>query len=167
MTAAARSTVAWCQAQVGTQEQPPGSNRGPGIEEWQREFGDWMIGQPWCGAFLGYALRRVAGVAVPAKIVWVPHVREWAQRGSHGFVSWSEWDAGRLGDLVLLSVEAEGEIDHMGIHVGAEVLLGGETHILTVEGNTPSGEGGTEGVYTRARPRSAVVGFARPAYGHG
>jgi len=104
-------------------------------------------------------------VEVPDQIVWVPHVMEWARHGRDGFVSWSGWGAGRLGDLVLLSVEAGGEIDHMGIHVGKTVQLGGETHVLTIEGNTSSGQGGTEGVYARARQRSAVVGFARPAYG--
>jgi hypothetical protein len=175
---AARRTIGWHLPVLGLiaigyaylADFMPGPFRGPpknldDIVANQYLGTDGMIGQPWCGAFLGYALRHVAGVEVPDQIVWVPHVMEWARHGRDGFVSWSGWGAGRLGDLVLLSVEAGGEIDHMGIHVGKTVQLGGETHVLTIEGNTSSGQGGTEGVYARARQRSAVVGFARPAYG--
>lgn len=37
---------------VGIHETPPGSNRG-GSEKYQRPYGSWMVGQPWCAAFVG------------------------------------------------------------------------------------------------------------------
>lgn len=37
---------------VGISESPPGSNRG-GSEKYQRPYGSWMVGQPWCAAFVG------------------------------------------------------------------------------------------------------------------
>lgn len=50
-------------------ERPSGSNRGP-VERYQRAWADWMVGQPWCGAFLAWVYDRAgvddAGLAHPS-----------------------------------------------------------------------------------------------------
>ena len=38
---------------AGVMEIPPGSNRGPEIDEWAREFGS-PPGSPWCALLLGH-----------------------------------------------------------------------------------------------------------------
>jgi hypothetical protein len=38
------------ESQIGIHESPMGSNEG-GCEKYQRPWGTWMVGEPWCGAF--------------------------------------------------------------------------------------------------------------------
>jgi hypothetical protein len=58
MTAAER-VIAAAARHVGVTESPPGSNRGPWIDRWQRRWG--LLGQPWCGMFVS-AVYAEAGV---------------------------------------------------------------------------------------------------------
>lgn len=50
-----------CLAAVGELEDPPGSNRGPAVERYQRGFqnryGETYIGDKWCGLFAEYQAR--------------------------------------------------------------------------------------------------------------
>jgi hypothetical protein len=39
--------------QIGIHESPKGSNKG-GCEKYQKPWGSWMVGQPWCGAFVAW-----------------------------------------------------------------------------------------------------------------
>jgi hypothetical protein len=55
----AAQVIAKARRYLGTAETPPGSNRGPDIDRWQRFWG--MSGQPWCGMFAD-AMFREAGV---------------------------------------------------------------------------------------------------------
>jgi hypothetical protein len=41
------------ESQLGVHEDPMGSNRG-GCEKYQKPWGSWMIGEPWCGAFVAW-----------------------------------------------------------------------------------------------------------------
>lgn len=65
MTANQR-VVATAARYVGVRENPPGSNRGPLIDKWERYWS--MIGQPWCGMFASAVLREadVTDVSHPA-----------------------------------------------------------------------------------------------------
>lgn len=42
------------EGEVGVHESPMGSNTG-GCEKYQRPWGSWMVGQPWCGAWVGWS----------------------------------------------------------------------------------------------------------------
>jgi hypothetical protein len=158
---AAERTVAWCRAQLKTRESPMGSNRGPTITRWQAEFGNPGGGWPWCGAFVGYALRHSGGVAVPAGVVYTPNILAWARSGTAGFEGLHKWDNARPGDLVLMRFPggSRDPVHHVGIYEGKGV---------TIEGNTSSGVAGSQdnggGVYRRKRPASMIVGCARPRY---
>jgi hypothetical protein len=157
---AAQRTVAWCRAQVKTTESPPGTNRGPKITHWQAEFGNPRGGWPWCGAFVGYALRHHGGVAVPAGVVYTPNIYAWARSRTAGFEDFYEWKDRQLGDLVLFKFSSGGDIvQHVGIYAG---------NGITIEGNTSSGSAGSQdnggGVFERNRNGQDVVGCARPRY---
>jgi hypothetical protein len=41
------------EGQIGIHESPWGSNKG-GCEKYQKPWGSWMIGEPWCGAFVAW-----------------------------------------------------------------------------------------------------------------
>jgi len=57
------------EGEVGVHESPWGSNRG-GCEKYQKPWGSWMIGQPWCGAFVAWVWDRAGmdgmGLADPS-----------------------------------------------------------------------------------------------------
>ena len=152
-------TLRWCAAQVGTSESPPNSNRGPKVSKWEREFG--MDGQPWCGAFVGYALRHLAGIPVPGGIVYTPNIANYARAHTGGFAGFYKWTERQPGDLVLFKFPgvSRDPVDHVGI------LDGDGQH--TIEGNTSTGTGSQNNggvVARRDRGGNDVVGCARPRY---
>jgi hypothetical protein len=155
-----KGTLDWCRAQVGTTESPAGSNRGPLVSRWERDFH--MDGQPWCGAFVGYGLRHVAGVQVPDGVVYTPNIIGYARAKTGGFEGWYSWSRRKPGDLILFKWPgvSSAPCDHVGI------LDEDGNH--TIEGNTSSGSSGSQnnggGVYRRARGNGNVVGCARPRY---
>lgn len=149
----------WAAAQVGTVENPAGSNRGGKITEWQMYFGLWLVGLAWCGVFVGRALAH-AGVPVNFRVASVAAIEDDAKAGRNGFKLWRGAREGRAGDAVILFGR--------GIHVEliAKRVAGG---YITYGGNTsPEGGGGSQsnggGVYRRFRPYSQVHGIAVPDY---
>ncbi len=138
-------------------ESPPGSGRGPEIDEWQKAC--CVLGYPWCGAFVAAAL-RVAGLSVPWQIVWTPLLLEWARKGEHGF-RFHHWAERAAGDLVLFKFGgSEREVDHVGL---LDIDL---RH--TIEGNTSADGTGAQGsggvVARRDRAGTGAVGCARPRW---
>lgn len=151
----------WALKQVGAHEVPAGSNRGPKITPWQEHFGEWLVGEPWCGVFVGMAIERAEG-DVTSRVASVALIEDDARGGTNGFSEWlTTHAAARRGDCVVLFGR--------GVHVGLVLdvdLKAGVVH--TVEGNTSAGTVGSQdnggGVYTRSRPFTAVRGYARPTY---
>lgn len=153
----AKASVKWALSQVGTVERPAFSNRGPKVSAWQRNFG--MDGQPWCGAFVGTAL-KAAGLKPSNRIVYCPYIVEDAKRRRGGYKGFYAWSQRQEGDLVLFRFPgSSATADHVGIYIG---------NGKTVEGNTSPGAGGNQsnggGTYVRTRPSSTIVGVARPRY---
>lgn len=72
-------------------------------------------------------------------------------------------DALRKGDIVYFDWDGSGDCDHVGI-----VESVGSSRITTIEGNTSSGNSGSQsngdGVYRRYRTRSQIAKAIRPAY---
>lgn len=151
----AATAVAWALAQVGQHEQGF-ANRGAWVDTLQREFG--MFAQPWCGAFVGKAL-RLAGVPVPDGIVYTPNIVAWAKTGLNG---WSWHTTPEKGDLALFKWPGVSRdvCDHVGLVVG--------DGRKTVEGNTSAGAGGSQndggGVFLRDRGGFGCIGYARPPF---
>ena len=147
----------WAAQQVGTVESPPGSNRGGRITRWQKALGPWLVGQPWCGVFLGAMLSHV-GVPISARIASVAAIEDDAVAGRNGLAGIRE-GRGRPGDLVILF----GRGKHVEVIVKAT-----KAGYQTIGGNTSAGDAGSQanggGVYKRVRPLKDVYRVVVPAY---
>jgi len=155
---AADRVVAWCVSKIGMTERPANSNCGPEIDVWQKEFG--LHGDFWCGAFVGYPLRKVAAIPIPNSVVFTPSIISMAKTRTGGFEGWHAWSDRKPGDLVLFKFPgvSRDPCDHVGIYAGDDE---------TIEGNTSSANGSQNnggGVYRRKRPANVIVGCARPRY---
>jgi hypothetical protein len=132
---------------VGIREQ--GSNRGPAVEQIQREGGG-RPGDAWCAEFcaamLGRACREL-GVPVPFRIS--PNVdRIGVEAQAAGRLN----DAAQAapGDLLLLGRAAGGRPDYFHVGIVESSPGGGVLH--TIEGNTnDNGSANGNGVYRKVR----------------
>lgn len=158
----------WAVDQLGTTERAPASAPADGrhnrIDAWQREFG--LSGVAWCGCFVGYGLRVIAGIAdIDHRIVWVPFIREDARAGRHGWSCLVPAVDAVPGDVAILCWNAEGEPEHTGFVIANDPV---RRVMRTIEGNTRSGDDGDQsrggGVFERLRPYDCVVACARPRY---
>lgn len=158
-----RNALNLALAAVGTVERPADSNTGPQIDVWQRTFG--IHAQPWCGAFVG-AMVNAAGAHVSARIVYTPYIYADALAGNNGLecVVWKDTFAFGLAhsaDLVLFDFGAGG-IKHVGM---LRRPWTGKGPLLTVEGNTSFGNGGSQdnggAVALRERDVSLVHSIVR------
>lgn len=152
-----QAALSWARAQIGTKEQPPGSNRGPLIDQWQRLCQ--VFAAPWCGCFVNRAL-MAAGFPAQPWLRFCPWIEQKAKAGEGG---WSWHSEPRAGDLILYGAR---EAQHVGI-------VDDPSKHSTVEGNTSSGNAGSQdnGGMVAARMRDwsspgfPVRGFARPPWG--
>lgn len=164
------AAVMWALKQVGTAEQPAGSNKGPKITQWQVDSGyTWVpgaaAGVPWCQCFANAA--AVAGGAPQLKTGYTPAVL--AGTGDFKRIPESQAEAG---DMVFFKWPgvSNDSCDHVGILTAPARSTG--SVVTTVEGNTSPGTAGSQnnggGVYHRsgatARPKSLVAGYVRVPY---
>lgn len=81
----ARGALKLAKSLVGVSEHPPGSNRGPKIDAWNRD-----VGTPpgpeayWCGAFVHHLLRSVGF----PRMTWMAYCPYIEQRAKAGFDGW-------------------------------------------------------------------------------
>ncbi len=127
--------LATAVSELGVTEDPPGSNAGKRVEEYQRVVG-LKKGAPWCAAFFAWC-----GVQVLAKDWPVPLVGGCASLGD-----WARKNAvlvyrPQVGDAFLLHFPKLGRFAHVGLITEAQDAEG---KYGTVEGNT-SGGGSREG----------------------
>lgn len=146
-------------AKAGTKEHPPGSNSGPSVTRWQKACaggGSWLYRQPWCGVFCWNMLDHAGVKDLTSRMASVALIEDDARTGRYCYSAWTtNPGAVHKGDLVVLFGR--------GVHVELVLYVsGGLVH--TVGGNTSAGTTGSQsnggGVYRRARPMSAVRGFA-------
>lgn len=162
------AALRWAAQWVGKTERPPGSNRAPwGLTEWQQNLGSWLVGQPWCGVFVGTALKHAGVKGITSRVAGVILILEDARLGRNGFkkivyrrsTGEGSLSKAKPGDAVGLF----GESTHVGL---IEAVGDGGFH--TIEGNTSPGNVGSQsnggGVFRRFRPFSDVAYVARPAY---
>jgi hypothetical protein len=158
-----KAALRYARKQIGVTESPPGSNRGPLIDKWNR-----AVGTPpgpnafWCGAFANACLVAAGFTPKP----WMKSCIQIEQHARGGVEGWSWHASPEPGDLVLYS--EKGVAGHVGV---VERLEGGT--LVTIEGNT-SRQGATSsqsnggGVFERRRnprdPSFPARGYARPPY---
>lgn len=159
------AALRFAAAQVGTTESPAGSNDGPKIRTWWQLTG-YGSPVPWCGCFVNACI--IAGGCENGKgwaIGFTPAIVAHARRGAGG---WSWHAEGKPGDLALFDSGPGGDI---AVHVGIVEKRMGAGSYQTIEGNTSSGDGGSQsnggGVFRRQRSTSGgfhIIGFARPPW---
>jgi hypothetical protein len=156
-----QKAVAYAKRHAGrVMEQPAGSNRGGLITVWQRSFGDWLVGQPWCGVFAGICMQAGGAKGVTSRVAAVAFIEDDARATRGPYAGWSgDPRHARPGDLVVLFGR--------GVHV--EIVTGHTGGALTtVGGNTSAGATGSQsnggGCFRRVRPYSAVHGIAHVRY---
>ena len=121
---------------VGVKEHPPGSNRGPQIDKWQRRTNG-VVGYPWCAAFV-WCMFDDVGKRLPVPL---PALVE----------SWADWAAatGKVvsrplrGDVICFDWDRNDWSDHIGL-VDRVLALRWKSKVFvglvrTVEGNTAAG----------------------------
>jgi hypothetical protein len=146
--------LACVRSHIGVTESPPGSNDTP----FAARAGH-LNGQPWCATFV-VACARDAGVKLPSESAYTPTMAD-------GFKHAGRWtpDDPRPGDLAFVDFPDDHtvRIQHVAVVVGVD-----ENRVRTIEGNTSSGEAGSQdnggGVFERIRSRNIVVGYGRPAF---
>lgn len=156
MPATARLTVARAKGEIGTTEDPPGSNR----TKYGRRYG--MDGYAWCAMFIWWLL-AYEGEIEHVKSAYTPTVADWYRKQGRFFTDRSEAE---LGDLIFFHNGSR--ISHIGILRDDAPEAGA---IPTIEGNTSSGSSGSQddggGVFKRERisvSGFAIAGYAKPHY---
>lgn len=153
------AAVHWALEQVGTREQPEGSNWGGKIITWIRNTG-YTGPVPWCACFATEAAAK--GGAPRWRNGYCPSI---ARAGVLGYERVTD---PRPGDFALFSFPGVGgaEADHIGVVV--EVT---SSTVKCAEGNTSPGTAGSQnngqGVWLRTRSRSLVSAWVRPPYPKG
>lgn len=145
------------QCRDGIKESPAGSNRGPRITDWQRHYGDWLVGQPWCGVFVGQALERAGVKGITSRVAAVTFIKDDAAAGRNGFAKLVPASQAQPGDAVIL----------YGHNVHVELVIENRgSFLVCAGGNTSPGNSGSQanggGCYVRHRPMSIVHAVARP-----
>jgi len=136
-----------------------GDNHGPWVKKFLGEVG-LPEGYAWCDAFQSFEMRDAAGGRLPIESASVEQTYETAKR-----LGWLV-DRPFRGDLVCYDFDGDGQFDdHIGLVV--RVLgLGPVLTLQTVEGNTSSGDTGSQangdGVFVRRRVvKRSSVAFVR------
>lgn len=140
-------------AEIGTTEFPAGSNR----QKYSAELG--RPAEPWCADFVVWIMRK-AGITLPSESAYTPAMFA-------GFGTDRHYGTAGIapGDVVFFDFpDSKRGIQHVGLVTGVNV----DGSLITIEGNTSSGDSGSQdnggGVFRRFRPARYVVGYGRPAY---
>jgi len=138
-------------SQIGTTENPAGSNR----QQYSTALG--RPAESWCADFAEWVLRQV-GITAP--------VQTWGNASTLVRCWGPIQQMPQPGDLVGYHFDGEAAgIGHVGIVESVDLAA---RTVTSIEGNTTAGDAGVQsnggGVYRRTRPFSQVVGFGRPPY---
>jgi hypothetical protein len=135
--------LAVAAGEIGTVEDPPGSNAGPRVEEYLATV-HLTRGNPWCAAFVAWVGVTAVGVAWPVPLVGgCATLGEWAQKEHVRYLH------PQVGDIGLLYSPRRQRFAHTFFVSGGPDAAGARE---TIEGNT-SGGGSREGwgVFRRRR----------------
>lgn len=127
--------LAAAQAEIGTVEEPKGSNAGPKVEAYLKAVG-LPKGNPWCAAFVAWVGVHALGAGWP-----VPHFGGCASLGAWAKHEGVLHQTPQVGDLFLLYFPKLARFAHVGF-ISEEPDASGKWG--TIEGNT-SGAGSREG----------------------
>jgi hypothetical protein len=129
------SAIEYALANVGVCEDPIGSNRGPEIDEWAREFGS-PLGSYWCALSVGKA-RKEGGLWIPSHDVG--SCDEWVWQATRaGLISQQPAPGAAViytNGKTIVGGRYDGQLD--AVHIG--LVLRVKPVLLAIEGNTALG----------------------------
>jgi len=157
------SVIKTAAAQVGVMEDPPGSNRGPRVDEYLRTAGlDPAAGSfAWCAAFVYWCFNESArGLGRANPVVRTAGVMEHWRRAEQAGVrrvpaADATADPARVHPGMIFILDTGGGSGHTGL---VEAIEGGR--LITLEGNTNDG-GSREGVGVFRRNGRKIVNINR------
>lgn len=137
----------------GTTENPPNSNHNPFSTALGRP------NEPWCADFI-VACAREVGLKLPSESAYTPTMADAFRRAGR----WTHTP-----DIALIGfVDFPGDNHHGIQHVLGVQKVSDGGKILTIEGNTSSGDTGSQdnggGVFERLRPAAWMVGYGIPEF---
>jgi endolysin len=116
-------------------------------------------GVPFCAMFVTWCFRQWGDTPPGGDFAYVPHVIQRAAASGQLV----EKTSAQFGDIICYDWDGDGVADHVGF-----VYENLGSYVQTVEGNTSSGNAGSQsnggGVYSRARDWSDVCAVVRPHY---
>ena len=122
----------YARRHVGVCEDPVGSNRGPEIDDWAREFGS-PLGSYWCALSVGKA-RKVGGLWIPSHDVG--SCNEWVYQATRAGLMRKEAEAGAAvvytNGQMITGGRYDAQLD--AVHIG--LVLRVKPVLLAIEGNT-------------------------------
>lgn len=135
------------------------------------KYGEWadknkfssmkLNGQPWCYTFVSWCL-MFAGCKEPF-FAYVPAGYDHYRKTGKIFKD------PKIGDLIFFDFNKDGIPEHIGFCIGINYNRNKVESVITIEGNTSSGQNGSqdngEGVHQRLRHISLIKAFGRPDYG--
>jgi hypothetical protein len=156
-------TTATAEAEAHVMEVPPGSNRGPKVDEYLRTVG--LVPQdgsfPWCAAFVYWCFEKAARqLAVPNPAIRTAGVLDlWNRAGASGVTRIGQQEADDSPAIVqpgMIFVLTTGSGNgHTGLVKKIEGI-----RLITIEGNTNDG-GSREGVGVFERQGRTISGINR------
>jgi hypothetical protein len=161
----AAQVIQVAKSQIGTTENPPGSNH----TKYNAAYGAYSQGWAWCGIFqwwcfaqAGIDLRKDGGIPDPQ---FTPSF--FAEAKAAGWVVPADENI-RPGDVLFFDFVPP--FNTAGIqHVALATTVPDHGTVHTIEGNTSSGNSGSQdnggGVFARARSLDVIVAAVRPPYG--
>jgi hypothetical protein len=165
----AAEAIAYGRKHLGTHEAPSGSNRGPLIDQWNRD-----VNSPpgpmayWCGAFVNACL-HAGGFPHQPFLVYCPNIEGTARTGTDGYSWYTNVADGKPGDLVLYTEGGQPEAAHVELLVavlpGHQLdVIGGNTSATPASGSQSNG--GCVAEHHRDPTMSSLKfkGYARPPW---
>lgn len=136
------------RAELGTCEQPPGSNR--------TRYGAWygMDGQPWCAMFVSWCAARAGAADIVPRHAYTPSGAAWFQQRRQ----WGR--APRPGAIVYFQWPGMGRIAHVGIVESVRA----DGAVVVLEGNTNGAGSRTGGTVMRHVRRANIAGYGYPRF---
>lgn len=149
------SAVKAARHRLGVHENA-GTNRSPTVDQLERGFG--MLAQPWCGIFVGTALREAGVKGVDSRVASVAEIERMARSRQGAFAGGFHASAhARRGDA-LITVR--------GGHVALVTKVDRDRAGRVIRIHTIGGNQGAGDVSRRTYTPEQVYGAARPRYHH-
>ena len=153
--------VRWAQAQVGTKENPPGSNKNPYAADMDENFPDFYNtkkqGSDWCSEFCADGFCRTYGEANALKMLSFPkkNLSAGVKYAANYFKQAGKWSDNPVEGAWIFFKKSNGSLYHVGLveHYDSK-------RVYTIEGNS----GNAVKRHDYLRTSSKIAGYGIPSF---